>query len=135
MPSTEGWRCHALCLPFAAGKPVAGALRQRRHDRITAAWFIEGPINGEAFLLCIERVLVPTLRLGDIVIVDNPARTGPTPYVAPPATRLFYLPKYSPDLNPIEQFFAKFRQWLRNAGARRTIEEVYEAIARSAECP
>src|SRR5690606_38562388 len=42
-----------------------------RHDRITAPWFIEGPINGEAFLLYIEKVLVPTLRHGDIVIMDN----------------------------------------------------------------
>src|SRR5258705_12960107 len=42
-----------------------------RHDRITAPWFLEGPINGEAFLLYIEKVLVPTLRHGDIVIMDN----------------------------------------------------------------
>ena len=55
-----------------------------RHDRITAPWFIDGPINGEAFLLYIEKVLVPTLLHGDIVIMDNlgsPQR--PTPCAAP----------------------------------------------------
>ena len=58
------------------------------------------------------------------------ARTKPTPCVAIRAAgaRLFYLPKYSPDLNPIEQFFAKFKHWLRKA-AQRTTEAVYDAIA------
>jgi hypothetical protein len=78
-----------------------------RHDRITAPWFIEGPINGEAFLLYIEKVLVPTLRPGDIVVMDNlgshKARAVRRAIRAAGA-RLFYLPKYSPDLNPIEQF-------------------------------
>src|SRR5207245_4522102 len=54
-----------------------------RHDRITAPWFLEGPINGEAFLLYIEKVLVPTLRHGDIVIMDNLGSQRPTPCVAP----------------------------------------------------
>ena len=102
-----------------------------RHDRITAPWFIEGPINGEAFLLYIEKVLVPTLRHGDIVIMDNLGSHKANAVrraIRAAGARLFYLPKYSPDLNPIEQFFAKFKHWLRKA-AQRTTEAVYDAIA------
>ena len=102
-----------------------------RHDRITAPWFIEGPINGEAFLLYIERVLVPTLRQGDIVIMDNLGSHKANAVrraIRAVGARLFYLPKYSPDLNPIEQFFAKLKHWLRKA-AQRTTEAVYDAIA------
>lgn len=101
-----------------------------RHDRITAPWFIDGPINGEAFQLYVEKVLVPTLRPGDIVIMDNlGSHKGKAVRRAIRAAgaRLFFLPKYSPDLNPIEQFFAKFKHWLRNA-AQRTIDTVYHAI-------
>ena len=101
-----------------------------RHDRITAPWFLEGPINGEAFLLYIEKVLVPTLRHGDIVIMDNLGSHKANAVrraIRAAGARLFYLPKYSPDLNPIEQFFAKFKHWLRKA-AQRTTEAVYQAI-------
>src|SRR3974390_1041432 len=101
-----------------------------RHDRITAPWFIDEPINGETFQLYIEKVLVPTLRPGDIVIMDNhgshkgkAVRSAIRAAGAP----LFYLPKYSPDLNPIEQFFAKLKHWLRKA-PQRTVETVYQAI-------
>ncbi|ANW01226.1 transposase [Bradyrhizobium icense] len=102
-----------------------------RHDRITAPWFIEGPINGEAFRLYIEKVLVPTLRHGDIVIMDNLGSHKAKAVrhaIRAAGARLFYLPKYSPDLNPIEQFFAKFKHCLRKA-AQRTTETVYNAIA------
>ena len=102
-----------------------------RHDRITAPWFIEGPINGEAFLLYIEQVLVPTLQHGDIVIMDNLGSHKANAVrraIRAAGARLFYLPKYSPYLNPIEQFFAKFKHWLRKA-AQRTTEAVYDAIA------
>jgi transposase len=101
-----------------------------RHDRITAPWLIDGPINGETFQLYVEKVLVPTLWPGDIVIMDNlGSHKGKAVRRAIRAAgaRLFYLPKYSPDLNPIEQFFAKFKHWLRKA-ARRTTEAVYNAI-------
>jgi hypothetical protein len=96
-----------------------------RRIAITAPWFIDGPISGESFLLYIEKVLVPTLRHGDIVI-----GTRPTPCVAssaPPAHGSSTC-RYSPDLNPIEQFFAKFKHWLRKA-AQRTTAAVYDAIA------
>src|ERR1700691_4758709 len=101
------------------------------HDRITAPWFIEGPISGEAFLLYIEKVLVPTLRHGDIVIMHNLGSHKAAAVrraIRAAGAKLFYLPKYSPDLNPIEQFFAKFKHCLRKA-AKRTTEPVYDAIA------
>ena len=101
-----------------------------RHDRITAPWFIDGPINGEAFQLYVEKVLVPTLRPGDIVIMDNLGShkgNAVRRAIRAAGARLFFLPKYSPDLNPIEQLFAKFKHWLRKA-VKRTIETVYNAI-------
>src|SRR5260370_24916580 len=101
-----------------------------RNDRLDAPWLIDGPINGETFQLYVEKVLVPTLRHGDIASMANlgshKARAVRRAIRAAGA-RLFYLPKYSPDLNPIEQFFAKFKHWLRKA-AQRTTEAVYQAI-------
>jgi len=113
-----------------------------RHDRITAPWFIDEPINGEIFQLYIEKVLIPTLQPGDIVIMDNlGSHKGKAVRRAIRAAgaRLFYLPKYSPDFNPIEQFFAKLKHWLRKA-ARRSTDAVFDAIkpildtVTSAEC-
>jgi len=116
-----------------------GALR---HDRVEAPWLIDGPINGERFLLYVEKVLVPTLRPGDIVIMDNlGSHKGKAVRraIREAGARLFFLPKYSPDLNPIEQFFAKLKHWLRKA-AKRTVDDVCDAIGpildtvTSAEC-
>jgi transposase len=101
-----------------------------RHDRITAPWLLDGPINGQAFRLYVEKVLVPTLLPGDIVIMDNLGSHKSDAVrraIRQAGARLFFLPKYSPDLNPIEQFFAKFKHWLRKA-EKRTIETVYDAI-------
>ena len=102
-----------------------------RHDRVNAPWLIDGPIDGQSFLLYVEEVLVPTLRPGDIVIIDNlGSHKGKAVRRAIRAAgaKLFFLPKYSPDLNPIEKFFAKLKHWLRKA-ARRTVDAVYKAIA------
>ena len=117
-----------------------GALR---HDRVEAPWLIDGPINGERFRLYVEKVLVPTLRPGDIVIMDNLGShksKAVRSAIRAAGARLFLSPpKYSPDLNPIEQFFAKLKHWLRKA-AGRTADAVYEAIGpildrvTSAEC-
>lgn len=101
-----------------------------RHDRIDAPWLIDGPINGERFLLYVEEVLAPTLSPGDIVIVDNlGSHKSKAVRMAIRATgaHLFFLPKYSPDLNPIEQVFAKLKHFLRKTAAR-TIETVCTAI-------
>ena len=102
-----------------------------RHDRVTAPWLIDGPIDGQSFLQYVEQILVPTLKPGDIVIVDNlGSHKGKAVRRAIRAAgaKLFFLPKYSPDLNPIEMFFAKLKHWLRKA-ARRTVDAVYNAIA------
>jgi putative transposase len=101
-----------------------------RHDRIDAPWFLEGPIDGDSFRLYVEMVLLPTLRPGDIVIMDNlGSHKGKAVrrLIRSAGAKLFFLPKYSPDLNPIEQFFAKLKHFLRKAAAR-TVEAVCLAI-------
>jgi transposase len=100
-----------------------------RHDRIEAPFVIEGPINGEAFLIYIEQVLVPVLRPHDVVILDNlgshkgrQARN----LVRAAGAHLIFLPPYSPDLNPIEQAFAKLKHLMRKAAAR-SVEATWRA--------
>jgi transposase len=103
-----------------------------RHDRVEAPWLIDGPINGERFRLYVEKVLVPTLQPGDIVVLDNlGSHRGKAVRQAIRAAgaKLFFLPKYSPDLNPIEQLFAKLKHWLRDAG-ERTPDTLCQAVAR-----
>jgi transposase len=102
-----------------------------RHDRIEAPWFIEGPIDGDSFRLYVEKVLLPTLRPGDIVVMDNlGSHRSKTvrQLIRSVGAKLFFLPKYSPDLNPIEQVFAKLKHFLRKAAAR-TVDAVCFAIA------
>jgi transposase len=101
-----------------------------RHDRIEAPWLLDGPINGERFRIYVEKVLVPTLSTGDIVVADNlgshkskAARQA----IRHAGAKLLLLPKYSPDLNPIEQVFAKLKHLLRKAAARSR-EAVCSAI-------
>jgi transposase len=101
-----------------------------RHDRIDAPWVLDGPINAEAFTTYVEKVLVPTLRPGDLVIMDNlGSHKGKAVRraIRSAGAKLFFLPKYSPDLNPIEQVFAKLKHLLRKAAAR-TLEAVVTAI-------
>lgn len=101
-----------------------------RHDRVDAPWLIDGPINGERFLLYVEQVLAPTLKRGDIVVMDNlGSHKGKAVRhaIRQAGAKLFFLPKYSPDLNPIEQLFAKLKHWLRKA-AQRSVETVCDAI-------
>ena len=92
-----------------------------RHDRISAPWVIDGPINGELFTLYVEKVLAPTLAKGDVVILDNlgshkgkAARRA----VRAKGAHLIFLPPYSPDFNPIEQVFAKLKHLMRDAQPR-----------------
>jgi putative transposase len=101
-----------------------------RLDRVEAPWLIDGPINGERFRLYVEKVLLPTLRPHDIVVIDNHgSHRGKAirRLIRSVGARLFFLPKYSPDLNPTEQLFAKLKHWLRQAGGR-TVETVSRAI-------
>ena len=102
-----------------------------RHDRIEAPWLLDGPINGECFGIYVERVLLPTLKPGDIVIMDNLGShkaKAVRQTIRSAGARLLFLPKYSPDLNPIEQVFSKLKHWLRKAAARNP-DDVCAAIA------
>lgn len=103
-----------------------------RHDRITAPWVLDGPIDGETFGIYVEKVLLPTLKPGDIVIMDNlGSHKGKAVrrLLRSAGAKLFFLPKYSPDLNPIEQVLAKLKHLLRRAAAR-SVEAVCAAIGR-----
>jgi len=101
-----------------------------RHDRVTAPCLINGPINGQAFLAYVEQFLLPTLGPGDIVVMDNlsshKAKAVRDAIRSVGAHRIF-LPAYSPDLNPIEQMFAKLKAILRKARAR-TFDAVADSI-------
>jgi transposase len=101
-----------------------------RHDRIDAPCVIDGPINGQSFLAWIEQFLVPTLTAGDVVIMDNLGSHKSQAVrraIRTAGARLLFLPPYSPDLNPIEQLFAKLKTLLRKADERST-EAVWRRI-------
>ena len=101
-----------------------------RHDRIDAPWVIDGPINGELFGLYVEQVLAPTLQPGDVVVLDNlGSHKGSEVREAIQAAgaRLVFLPPYSPDLNPIEQAFAKIKTLLRKQDPR-TVEATWRSV-------
>ena len=106
-----------------------------RHDRVDAPWLLDGPIDGVSFRTYVEKVLVPTLKPGDIVIMDNlGSHKGKAvrQTIRGAGAKLFFLPKYSPDLNPIEQLFSKLKHLLRKAQAR-TPETVCQAIGQILE--
>jgi transposase len=106
--------------PFGRWKTMT-FIAALRHDRIDAPCLFDGPINGEAFLAYVETFLVPTLKEGDVVVLDNlGSHRGKRVRKAIRAAgaRLIFLPKYSPDLNPIEQVFSKLKHMLRKDQAR-----------------
>lgn len=101
-----------------------------RHDRIDAPCVLDGPINGQSFLAYVEQFLVPTLSPGDIVIMDNLGSHKGRPVrraIRAAGAKLLFLPPYSPDLNPIEQVFAKLKTLLRKAD-ERTVEATWRRI-------
>jgi transposase len=102
-----------------------------RVEGITAPCVFDGPMDGPCFRAYIEQFVVPILRQGDIVVMDNlPSHkvVGIREAIEAAGAELRYLPPYSPDLNPIEQFFAKLKALLRKAAAR-TIDALFAAIA------
>ena len=104
-----------------------------RNDRIEASCLFDGPINRERFRAPVEQFLIPTLKLHDIVVLDNlgshKGKTVRKPVKAAGA-RLLFLPKYSPDLNPVEQVFAKIKDFVRKT-APRTLDGISHAIAQA----
>lgn len=129
MAPLRGWGpCGArvrATAPFGRWRTMTFIAALRR-DRIDAPCLFDGPINGEAFLAYVRTLLVPTLSPGDVVIMDNlGSHRGRLVRraIRKAGARLLFLPKYSPDLNPIEQVFAKLKHLLRKAQARS-----YDAI-------
>lgn len=124
----RGQRCLAR-VPHGHWKTITfvGALRL---SGLLAPMVLDGPMNGPAFVAYVEQVLAPTLRPGDTVIMDNLAAhkvAGVRSAIEAVGADLRLLPPYSPDLNPIENAFAKFKALLRKAAAR-TIPALYDAI-------
>ena len=104
-----------------------GALRC---DRLTAPCVFDGPIDGACFRAYVDQQLVPTLKPGDIVIMDNLGSHKSAAVrhsIRAAGARLWFLPPYSPDLNPIEQAFAKIKHWMRLA-QKRTVEDTWRYI-------
>lgn len=101
-----------------------------RHDRIDAPCLFDGPINGQKVRVYVERFLVPTLQAGDIVVLDNlGSHKGKAvrSTIRAAGAKLLFLPPYSPDLNPIEQAFAKLKHWMRHAQPR-SADEIYTSL-------
>ena len=104
-----------------------------RRERIEAPWLLDGPINGERFLIYVERVLAPTLLKGDLVVMDNLGSHKAKAVrhaLRRAGAKLLFLPKYSPDLNPIEQLFAKLKHHLRR-DQPRSRDAVCHALAKA----
>jgi len=100
--------------------------------RFIAPFVIDGPVNRLAFETYVEKVLLPELRKGDVVVMDNlPGHKGPKvrQMIEAAGAELLYLPPYSPDFNPIENAFAKVKALLRKA-AERTVEGLWTAIGK-----
>lgn len=107
-------------VPFGAWKTLT-FVAALRCDRMTAPMMIEGAMNGEVFLAYVEQCLVPALKRGDIVVMDNvrPHKVeGVRQAIEAAGATLCYLPPYSPDLNPIELSFSPFKAFLRKCAER-----------------
>ncbi|WP_288429560.1 IS630 family transposase [uncultured Agrobacterium sp.] len=124
----KGKRLHAFA-PHGHWRTLTflGALR---NDRLTAPCVFDGPINGQCFRAYVEQQLVPVLKPGDIVVMDNLASHKSTAIrhaIKATGARLWFLPPYSPDLNPIEMAFSKIKHWMRKA-QKRTIEDTWRYL-------
>ena len=114
---------HWKTTTFVAGLRLSG---------MVAPMALDGPINGEAFQAYIDQVLVPTLKPGDIVIMDNLGSykgSGVREAIEAAGASLIFLPPYSPDFNPVEKAFSKLKALLRKAAAR-TVESLWTAIGK-----
>ncbi|MEH2474402.1 transposase [Nitrobacteraceae bacterium AZCC 2161] len=126
----KGERCRAAIphghwktVTFVGGLTLAG---------FVAPMLLDGPMDGECFLAWVEQMLVPTLRSGDIVIMDNLAAhkvAGVRQAIEACSAELHYLPPYSPDLNPIENAFAKLKAHVRRANPRRSRASRRQCVA------
>jgi transposase len=104
-----------------------------RADGLTAPMVVGGAITGDLFVAYVEQVLVPTLRPGDVVVMDNlicHERVGVARAIEAAGCTVRYLPPYSPDLNPIELAFSKLKGLLRSAG-KRTLDGLWDFLGKS----
>jgi transposase len=139
MTRSHGWNRRGV--PLTAKVPhghwtTMTFLAALRHDRIAAPCVFDGPINGCSFLAYIRQCLAPTLKPGDIVVMDNlGSHKSQAVRLALRAVgaKLFFLPPYSPDLNPIEQVFAKLKTLLRKAD-ERSIDATWRRIGSILQC-
>lgn len=102
-----------------------------RHNGVTAPFVVDGAMDGPHFLAYVEQILAPTLKKGDIVFMDNVSThlvEGVEETIEARRASVYYLPAYSPDFNPIEQLFSKFKAFLRKMKAR-TVETLWKTIA------
>ena len=123
----RGVACSAMAL---RRKRRNAFCRGDRHDRLTAPCVFDGPINGVSFLAYVEQLLVQTLKPGDIVVMDNLGSHKSKAVrnaIKAAGARLWFLPPYSPDLNPIEQAFAKIKHWMRTA-QKQNMEDVWRHV-------
>ena len=108
-----------------------------RCDRMTAPMMIKGALNGEVFLAYVEQCLSPTLKRGDIVVMDNvPAHKveGVQEAIEAAGARLLYLPPYSPDLNPIENAYGAFKAFLRKCASAPKMRSVVALANSCGDC-
>lgn len=136
MTPTHGWGPKGK--PLLAKAPGGGHwmtmtfIAALRHDGIAAPCVFEGPINAERFTAWVQQFLVPTLKPGDVVILDNLSshkNAVVRKAIRDAKAHIFFLPPYSPDLNPIEQVFAKLKKLLRKA-EERTKEDTWQRIGK-----
>ena len=116
-------------VPFGAWKTI-NFIAAMRHDKMTAPMAFEGAMTAEMFLAYLDQCLCPILQHGDIIVIDNcRAHTSPRvrEVIEKAGATLRYLPKYSPDFNPIEMAYSKFKAFLRKIAAR-TVPSLNRAI-------
>ena len=104
-------------------------------DGLDAPWTLDGAMDADAFEVYVEQVLVPTLHGGEIVVLDNLSshkRPRVAELIQAAGAEIWYLPPYSPDLNPIEEMWSKVKQILRSIAAR-TVDALIEAIGNALE--
>jgi len=107
-----------------------------REDGLVAPAVFDGAINADLFLAYVEQILVPTLRQDDIVVMDNLSshkKPAVRQAIEGAGANVLFLPAYSPDLNPIEQVFAKLKALLR-AMALRSVDALWKALGSITEC-
>jgi transposase len=131
------WRSHRLVAHVPHGHwKTTTFVAALRASGLAAPLVVDGPMNGPVFRAYVEQQLAPTLKPSDFVILDNLAAhkvAGVREAIEAAGAQLVYLPPYSPDLNPIEQLFAKLKSLLRKAAAR-TVAELETTIASLLDC-